>query len=110
MRERTHRNPNGDAKGMKVDGHGRRHEGLPGDDGWATKKGKGQGAFVWPPWDPNREPDHTRIRSVGRNLEIRLVTAHGSLIMVPCLKYMSVGNGSEQRVALLLSDRFRVTL
>jgi hypothetical protein len=58
-RERTHRNENGDAKLMKADGHGRRHEGLPGDDGWATKKGKGQGAFVWPPWDPNREPDHS---------------------------------------------------
>ncbi|GAB7334857.1 hypothetical protein MBLNU13_g06761t1 [Cladosporium sp. NU13] len=36
------------AKLMKADGHGLRHEGLPGDDGWATTKGKGHGAFEWP--------------------------------------------------------------
>ena len=58
-RERTFRNTHSDAKLVKADGHGRRHEGLPGDDGRATTKGKGQGAFVWPPWNPYREPDHS---------------------------------------------------
>jgi hypothetical protein len=46
-RERTFRNRGGDAKLMKADGHGRRHEGLPGDDEWATKKGRGTPVFDW---------------------------------------------------------------
>ncbi|KAM0711420.1 hypothetical protein Q7P35_002160 [Cladosporium inversicolor] len=57
MRERTFRNRSGDAKGMKADGHGRRHEGLPGDDEWKEKKVKGKKPFVCPPRDPNRAPD-----------------------------------------------------
>ena len=39
-RERTFRNKSGDAKLMKADGHGLRHEGLPGDDAWKEKKVK----------------------------------------------------------------------
>jgi hypothetical protein len=56
-RERTLRNLNGDAKGIKADGHGLRHEGLPGDDGWTTTNGKGLGVFEYPVRNPNHEPD-----------------------------------------------------
>lgn len=62
IRERTWRNMHSDAKLMKADGHGRRHEGLPGDDGWATTKGKGKGAFAYLPgeygWDPGFVIEH----------------------------------------------------
>jgi len=64
-RERTLRNTHSDAKQMKADGHGRRHEGLPGDDGWATTKGKGKGPFEYPPWDPNRPRDPLRVLQRG---------------------------------------------
>lgn len=56
-RERTFRNVHSDAKLMKADGHGRRHEGLMGDDEWKEKKVKGKKPFVYPPRDPNRAPD-----------------------------------------------------
>lgn len=42
-RERVGGSCKADARLMKADGHGLRHEGLQGDDGWATKKGKGKG-------------------------------------------------------------------
>jgi hypothetical protein len=70
-RERTHRNESagGDAKLMKADGHGRRHEGLPGDDGWVTTKGKGKGDFEYPEgegaWDPGYVIEHGGILKRG---------------------------------------------
>jgi hypothetical protein len=68
-RERTSRNMHSDAKLMKADGHGRRHEGLPGDDGWATTKGKGKGDFEYPEgegaWEPGSVFEHGGILQRG---------------------------------------------
>lgn len=68
-RERTFRNMHSDAKLMKADGHGRRHEGLPGDDGWATTKGKGKGSFEYPEgeraWDLGYVIEHGGILQRG---------------------------------------------